>query len=352
MAWITKNAQTRIDDVRDDIVGLTAAPHRVAMGLWIDNYWNSTYGVMGPALKAASRTMSMAGVANAGTKQDRANRRVLMFLEAMKANSSLPGARAIATAAPAATLAGRIQPLIDKLTIEADQNFGTGALITAKFNDLRLHTRRFLTDHRLNSGSIGVTVRNYFFYEYSKDQYKIDMARPAHCTFAHAFDAVTVPGVFWLNVPGRGNNPANGSFATIAGVELDLAVSNVMISTMFSGCSFCFKRENAGGAIHAAHIMPDDGAGNVVQGAGTGLARQLDGQVATVTRGDFTGTGAGPFHVYGAGYSSLPAPLNVGYPVRTALDEFMNIVGTHRGGDWRIYSQHIRNNVRTVVRLR
>ena len=150
-------------------------------------------------------------------------------------------------------------------------------------------------------------------------------------------------------MPNRTNDPARGSFATITGSQL--TTYDVMISTMFSGCSFCFKQENAGGRIWAAHIMPDDGVGHVVAGAGTGLARQLAGLVPNVTGGDFTGSTAGNFRVFGAGYSNLAAPLNTGYPVRTALDEFMNIIGFRTNNVWRIWSQHINGANKTVVQV-
>jgi hypothetical protein len=344
---MTKNPQTRVDDVRDDIVALTPGPQQNAMRAWINNYWTNNV----TALKTLSNTMTMTNVANAGNTQERANRRVLTFLEALKFGSDLNMGKNRVSAVPGASLAALITPLINKLAIQADQQFGNGLLIQQEFTLLQTQPLIFLQNKRLNSGSIGANQQNFFFYDYDRDQYKIDMARPAHYPHAHQFNAVTVPGVFWLNVPGRTNNPANGSFATIDGTKLDTNVSTVMISTMFSGCSFCFKQENASQDIYAAHIMPDDGAGNVVSGAGTGLARQLGGQVGTVAAGDFTGTGAGNFHVYGAGWSDLHAPLNVGYPVRTVLDQFMNIFGTHIHGAWQIWSQHINNNQKTVVQV-
>lgn len=351
MALMTKNPQTRVDDVRDDIVALTPGPQQNAMRAWINHYWANATGGNAAALRNASNLMTMTNVANAGNKQERANRRALVFLEALKFNTNLQAAKNLVTTIPGGALAGRITPLINKLVVEADQRFGTGALVQAEFNQLRTQPLVFLQSKRLLSGAIGAGQANYFFYEYAKDQFKIDPTQPAQYPHAYLFNAVAVPGVYWFNVPGRGNNAAAGSFATIAGTKLDTNVGNVMISTMFSGCSFCFKQENVSHDVYAAHIMPDDGNGHVVQGGGTGLARQLGGQVGTVVAGNFTGTNAGAFHVYGAGWSDLAAPLNVGYPVRTALDQFMNIFGTHIGGAWQIYSQHVLNNTQTAVRV-
>jgi hypothetical protein len=350
MAFMTRDAQTRLDNVRNDIVARTAAPYRADMTTWINNYWTTNHN-NNPALrKQLSDLLTITDVANSGDSATRAKRRVLIFLEAQKMNSSLPVAKTSVGNLAAPLLDARITPLIDKLTIQANQQYGNGALIQNKFlNELKAHPDIFLQNERLNSGSIGAAANNFFFYDYSKDQYKIDMSRPVQYPHAYSFDAVTIPGVFWLNVPNRTNVPNAGSFASTDGTELD--GNDVMISTMFSGCSFAFKQENVGGRIWAAHIMPDDGNGHVIGGAGTGLANQLAGQVPTVAAGNFTGSAAGNFRVYGAGYSNLAAPLHVGYPVRTALDEFMNVFGTRIGGIWQIWSQHINGANKQVFRL-
>ncbi|MBV9784174.1 MAG: hypothetical protein JO264_10180 [Acidisphaera sp.] len=350
MAFMTKNAQTRINDITDDIVALTPGPQQNAMRGWLTNHWATSTGGNAQALKGTSDILTMTDVTNPGDKAVRAKRRALIVLEALKAGSNLNAAKQGVINLAGGALDARIAPLVARLAIQADQDFGAGTLIQNKFlMELKAQPTVFLQNNRLLSGAIGGGAQAYFFYEYSKDQYKIDPTRPAQAVHAYQFNAVSIPGVFWLNVPGRGNAPNNGSFATIAGKEL--TGPDVMISTMFSGCSFCFKRENVSGKIFAAHIMPDDGAGNVAQGGGAGLARQLAGQVPTVTAGNFTGTAAGPFRVYGAGWSNLAAPLNVGYPVRTVLDQFMNIIGIRTGGAWEIYSQHILNNTQTVHRI-
>jgi hypothetical protein len=297
--------------------------------------------------------MTMTNDPNAGDWADRVNRRMLVFLEAQKFSTNLTMAKNTVSTIPAGTpLANRITSLINKLAIQADQQYGTGALIQQKFTELRTQPQIFLQNERLKSGIIGNNPQNYFYYEYNKDQYRIDMTQPAQYSHAHQFNAITVPAVPWFNVPGRTSDPTNGSFATIAGTRLDHGISSVMISTMFSGCSFCFKQETASRHIYAAHIMPDDGANNnVVQGGGTGLAQQLGGQVGTVAPGDFDHTKPGIFHVYGTGWSDLGGSLNGGYPVRTTDDEFMNIFGTWIGGTWQIWSQHIRDANKTRVRV-
>jgi hypothetical protein len=188
-----------------------------------------------------------------------------------------------------------------------------------------------------------------FFYDFVNDAYVFDVTAPPAARNAFGCAAAIVPAVFWHQVPGRTNAQKAGSFAQI--VPAELTGANLMVSTQFSGCAFCFKV--TGTRIFAAHIMPDDGAGGVLQGGGAELARQLAGQVAGVTAGDFVAPGNGPgqFLVYGAGYSNLPAFPN-GYPVRTVADQYMNILGVMKGGGaWRIYSQHTLNGVYTTVRI-
>ncbi|MGG5812064.1 hypothetical protein [Falsiroseomonas sp. CW058] len=355
MAIMFKGAQSRLNDVRDAIVARTAPPYRANMTTWINDYWTASHLGNDAVKKQLSDVLTMTDVANAGDEATRMKRRVLVFLEGIKAGSNLVAAKAAVGNLPAGALDARIGPLVAKLTIQANQDKGNGELVRDKFLvELKQQPEHFLRNNRLLSGAIGAGAANYFFYEYNKDQYKIDMTRPAQFLGAYHFQAAAVPGVFWLNVPGRTNNPANGSFAAIAPTVLGTGVNDapVMISTMFSGCAFCFKQETLGaGRLLAAHIMPDDGNGGVVSGGGTGLARQLAGQVPGVVAGNFSGSAAGNFRVYGAGWSNLAAPLNVGYPVRTQNDQFMNIFGTRINNAWQIWSQHILNGQKTVVRV-
>ncbi|MEI6160273.1 MAG: hypothetical protein WCP77_10590, partial [Roseococcus sp.] len=237
MALMTKGSQARIDEVRNDIVARTAQPYRLNMTTWINNYWTSSHHGNAAIRKQLSDVLTMTDIGQAGDAATRAKRRVLVFLEALKFGSSLPQAKAAVGNLAAGLLDLRIAPLITKLTILANQQCGNGVLVRDKFLvELKARPDHFLRNERLLSGNIGVAAQNYFYYEYDKDQYKIDMTQPAQYPSAYQFDAVTVPGVFWLNVPGRTNNTNTGSFATIAGTEL--TGQDVMISTMFSGCSF------------------------------------------------------------------------------------------------------------------
>ena len=354
MALMTKNITERFEDVIEDVARRATGVGYNAMKGWLNAYWANT--MASPAsLKTASERLSMANVSNSGDQATRANRRALILLLWMKHNANPVMVRNQVIALPGPGLAGQVATLAQKLAIQADQDRGTGALITGKFMEMKTNPGAFLGANRLSCGSIGGGANFRFFYEYSKDQFKIEppAATPAFAVRAHSFDAVPVPAVTWNAVPGRGANPANGSFAAIAGT--DLAGQDVMISTVFSGCSFCFKRETVGaGRMLAAHIMPDDQNGGVVAPyngqSGTGLARQLGGQVAGVIGGNFTGSAAGNFRVYGCGWSNIPNHA-AGYPVRTQLDQFMNVFGTRIAGAWQFWSQHVLNATQTAHRI-
>ena len=157
---------------------------------------------------------------------------------------------------------------------------------------------------------------------------------------AHNFPAASVRAVGWADVPGRGAVavPAAAgaaSFGAIHGTELGGAGVRTMMTTEFSGCSFCIK--SVGGRTYAAHIMPSP----IVFGVpppvdGPRLAQQLEGLAPTVAAGNFANAagGPGPFRIYGRGHSNHPHHPN-GYPGQMTLLGF-----DAGGGTWRVYSQH------------
>ena len=149
------------------------------------------------------------------------------------------------------------------------------------------------------------------------------------------FDTASVKAVHWSLVPARGVTPLAGTFAQIHGTELGGLNVDTMMTTQFTGCSFCIKQH--GGNVYAAHISP---AGPGFAGAlvlnGQTLARQLDGLEAGVVGGDFANApgGPGPFVVYGRGHSNIAAHP-AGYP----LNGRMYLFGLLHGGVWSVYSQ-------------
>lgn len=156
---------------------------------------------------------------------------------------------------------------------------------------------------------------------------------------ALALPVASVKAVHWSAVPGRGLVPsptliAPASFAAIHGTELGGNGVRFMVTTQFTGCSFCFK-EDANGTLYAAHISPAGPNAPAVLGAAV-LAQQLDGQDPNVTAGDFANVGGNnTFNVYGRGYSNI-ANHATGYP----LTGQMYILGFRTITGWKLYSQH------------
>jgi hypothetical protein len=297
--------------------------------------------------------MSMNDLVNRGTEAERKMRRAIILLESVVMTAA-PTAAAVKTLA-AGALPGRYNPLRDALRLLADQDRGAAHLLQAKFNALVANPVHFLTNNRLlifGSSHNGL-MNQYFVFEYTQGvpKYKFVPGLPGTAPHCYTVPVLSVPAVLWSAVPGRTNNANAGSFATINGTHL--AGATVMVTTQFSGCSFCFK--DHGGQVYAAHIWPEDanipGSGMPPAGGhrgGTRLARQLDGQEAPgVTGGDFAAPApaGGNFEVYGPGYSNIAGQAG-GYPVRVGND-WMTLIGLRQGGTWHFYSQHVVNGAIT-----
>lgn len=342
----TKKARTRVDDTVDYIVGRVPALEQNAVRAYLDHFVTA-FG-NGPGFRAMSNEMTMTNVNNPGNEAARERKRALMLLQIP--TTTFTGAVLNSIRAKAdALVQTELTEAIRRLCYAADGTHGTGQKLQVEFEtNLKGRPRAWLDNNKVRSKDIAARPKGYFHYDITKNQFILDASRPGTVPHAWKFPAVTIPAVVWSAVPGRTANQTTGSFAGIVGTELTGATS--MISTMFSGCSFCFKV--VGPRIFAAHIMPDDGMGSVVSGGGDGLARQLAGQVATVTAGDFAAPcpGGGNFQVYGAGYSNIAGYPN-GYPPRAAVEQYMNIFGNCKAGVWKIYAQHVLNDTVAAVRI-
>lgn len=98
---------------------------------------------------------------------------------------------------------------------------------------------------------------------------------------------------------------------------------DLMLTTQFTGCTFCFMKSADGTNLRAAHIDPVRGSGYSGQ----------DVSLAMRTNGGFANANDGPWRAYGrvADNSGL-----YGYPQSA---EQMIIVGIKDGGEWKVYAQ-------------
>jgi hypothetical protein len=198
----------------------------------------------------------------------------------------------------------------------------------------------------------------YFYYNAEKDRFEFSMTLVGMYGAGHSFPVVSVPAVHWSDVPGRGITPTPGpppppdpmvvpppppSFAGILATEL--AGANWMITTQFTGCSFCYAE--AGNTSYAAHIAP---AGDVRKPVMSGLvlAQQLMGMDPNVGGAAFANF-AHPVNVFGNGAGNANVLSgNSFYPQKSAIlptdMKWMSIFGRDNGG-WQIYTQSISNGM-------
>lgn len=160
---------------------------------------------------------------------------------------------------------------------------------------------------------------------------------PGHCSIA--VDSVvaqnwTTAGD-WLN-----HQATNGDFRQILAIEL---ASQFMVTTQFTGCSFCMKRH--GGHVYCAHVAPQrDAAANAAPAlTGTQVATRIANNNGVL--GDFANAaGGGPLSIYGAGFSSNIGPG--GYPNGLGGGTgYMTVIGVQRGPNYEIYSQVTQNGM-------
>ena len=139
----------------------------------------------------------------------------------------------------------------------------------------------------------------------------------------------------WLNNQGVG-----GDFRLISATEL---ASALMITTQFTGCTFCMKSH--GGHVYCAHIQParDDAANAAPMLTGT----QVAGLIANNNgvHGDFANAAGGnPLSLYGPGFSQNLFNGQGGYPNGLGGGgSYMTVIGVRRGVSYEVYSQVTQN---------
>jgi hypothetical protein len=341
MGIFSKGAQTRINETIDLILQDVQIPERTAVG----DYIRAELDRMGGGdVAALSKPMSMNDLEERGTAEERKKRRALILMSYCKANNlTLEGVKHMAVG----NLTGEYFASIGRLRLLANQEKGLGNLIRDKYNEMIANPDTFLRANMLftvGSNTDG-EMDQFFFYEFKNGVagYKISSSLDPHPPRAYLVRVISVPGVVWRDVPNRGDQSANGSFADVHGTEL--AGASLMVTTQFSGCSFCFKEVTATQRRFAAHIMPglQHIQGSDIAGGGNELANQLAGDRApAVTAGNFSapGNGAGDFRVFGSGYSNIPGH-GAGYDSSQSL----TIIGVLRLGAWSFYSQLSVNRV-------
>ncbi|MCG3194811.1 MAG: hypothetical protein DIJKHBIC_04078 [Thermoanaerobaculia bacterium] len=351
MAFITKDDQARIDDAFNFIAGTTLVPARMklAVSTFVSDFIKRKLptGSSRQEIRNFSRGMSMAKVHHSGTEGQRALRRAIHLLwEAMENHERAEQAKLT----PGIDLVYDFKRSMEKAWIVSEKK--GGGLVAHKWvfdNGLKLYTKAFLRRNRLfiqGSSKIDGTQgdQNVLDFEFGFDELKDRYTIAPKGLGGYSFKAVSVPAVHWTDVPRRGVTEDSGSFGAMNGTEFDGA--SVMVTTQFTGCSFCLKDA---GRLLGAHISPSVPGRPHPFSSGTKLAQQLSGvQEPAVGKGDFANgnPGTGQLLVYGRGYSNMTG-LRDGYDPRIqgGGSSGMYIVGFKRPtGQWKVFSQEIVDN--------
>lgn len=354
MGIFSKDAQTRIDQTIAHILAqIGDAAERQTIRTYLTTQIAQMAGPTG-VIKGISDSMSMNDLSARGTEDERKQRRALIMIEMVGGMASGMTAKTMG----GTELATRFVQAIESLRYVVDQNAGTGNVMRAVADALVTDPMGFLRRNVLmvfGSETDGVMTQ-YLVYEkpttpgvaHKFGFYSAKMNK--HRPHSPAITVVNVPGVVWSDVPSRTKSSTTGSFASIQGTELDGA--QLMLTTQFSGCSFCYKAH--GGQTFAAHIMPgaEHIPGSDLAGGGEELARQLAGlRAPQVTGGDFAAPAptGGRLEVYGRGYAS-----GAGRPAGYSDGVSMTLIGVRAPGAtaWSFYSQEARaGQVSSVVQV-
>lgn len=350
---ITKNVTKRITDTLTTIATTPhfPPPERARVHAFASAFVNTHYpatNARSAGYTAFSTGMTMTDVAAAGSEEQRAMRRAIYLL--WHAMGEPPHAARVKM-----VLAGDVRAVfvatMQKALCRGDGAAGDPAGGKYVFkNAFRADPLQFLQRNMIMiSGvtTVGPGTRNMlrFKMEFNawKDRYEFSIVDDRGAGGCHSFDATSVPAVYWADVPGRTTALNAGSFAGIRGTEM---AGKYMVTTQFTGCSFCLKQ--TGGGLFAAHVSPGY-KGPAREAAapgidGTLLARQLCGTEHPVVGGDFGNAPASPnpFHVFGKEHSNLPG--QTGYDARCTLgggQNWMSLFGFNRTGAWEIYCQEV-----------
>jgi hypothetical protein len=191
------------------------------------------------------------------------------------------------------------------------------------------HTREFLERFAIRtSGKPDSKIYTFAFF--MKDNRYMITPFPQNPPAIVNLKAINLPATGYTSVKDNvGHLPGTDSRAFNA----EPLGKNVMLTTQFTGCCYCFMLSNDRSSLVAAHIDPE---------------KKIDGdKMADVIRpgGGFANGNGGVFRAYGRQRD----PAKFGYPIDA---QQMIVVAVCRDNKWEIWSQITENNgSRTVERI-
>jgi len=303
------------------------------------------------AYKGFSGGMSMKDIDDAGEKETRKQRRAIVLLWSAMMNTGLAKQ---GQSMGEGLVTDAFRRAMTKARIVYDMSRGIRSGNEDVFtNHLRRDPAEFLKQHRLIIYGIKAEdqpadnlVDFGFYYDAAQDRYVLKTNAPAG---SHPVKAINVPAIYWGNVPGRGQDAARGDFSRIDGTPL--RGSTVMLTTQFTGCTFCYNR--VGGITYAAHIAPSNKVTAqpgeaVVSIDPTELARQI------AKGGDFgNAPDTAGFRVYGREHGKRS--FANGYLYKSGSHgskNWMSAIGFEEDNGWNFYTQSISEDFEAPQRVR
>jgi hypothetical protein len=281
--------------------------------------WNTT----APAdqRKRLSELMSQEGTPNCPTRSpDRALRRAAILLQC-----------AVTTPDPA----GWAQKRADVNAAKTDflMFYGaalgyaydavcSGALAPQNRDLLLTSPQDFLEQYKITVTGKGTSGPLEYGFSMEKGAYKILAGNPFRATTT--LRAINVPAVLYATV--------ERSLGAITGTRsADHADCSVMLTTQFTGCTYCFMVSGDGGSLVAAHIDPGGGVGRTSVHTGESISQALR------ATGGFANGNGGVFRAYGR----VADAGQYGYP-KSATQ--MIITALKHNDRWQVYAQIAEGN--------
>lgn len=318
----TKRLNDTIDEIeRSTPPGFTGDKALIVTSL---RTWLATAAM--PERKAISELMSQDGLAKKPAKADRTSRRAQILLQCAlvrRDQKSWPEVQNLVNHSPAGT------PTLGAMSMAHDAIYSGQATGDFNRNYLIAHPKEFLERFRVSVASKPAPAIYEHSFFMQDGEYRITpyAQHPPSVVRLHAMNMPATPFSQvkddLANIPGLHTNSFNGQPHG----------TNLLLTTQFSGCSYCFMLTADRASLITAHIDPEKGKG--VDGADIG--KRLG------AAGGFANGNGGVFRAYGRTQDAT----KFGYG-----DGSMIIIAVRRGGTWEIWSQLTAvSGARTVERI-
>lgn len=288
--------------------------------------WNRT----APAdqRKRLSELMSQDGVPNRPSKEaDRAFRRASILLNCAVIAPDPAGWPQQRTSVNSAKSDFATQ--YKNALISAHDSICSGALADANRDFLLASPLEFLTKYKITVTGKGTSAPFEYGFAMDSGTYKILAGNPFRTSTK--LRAINVPAVLFDTVE-RSLNSITGTRSS------DHDDCSVMLTTQFTGCTYCFMVSIDGSTLVAAHIDPGGGVGRTSRHTGLSVSQALR------AGGGFRNGNGGVFRAYGrvAGVDQFGYPQSATQMIITAL--------IHKGR-WQVYAQIAEGNGFRVQRI-